>query len=210
MKTCIGPHDAPVEAKFGFLCPSHFGRVQRALDGDESSDDFTFKLGWPSFTRIIIAHGGRMVMPELEGNPGGFESTVPGMVMVRDAIDTVEAELFTLSLAGGDLKQWICRDEWAVDALAFARKSYTFRCAHPISERDRRMKPSHWRCPSEHCRVVNPDPELLVIQPRQVGGVVSERAVQCAFCGHVLSMDEAVRLATEEQWRNERLGSENA
>lgn len=203
---CAAAHDEPAPARFGLLCASHYGRVERALNGDTSTDDLTFRLDWPAYSRIVIEHDGRLVTPEVEGSPVGFESVVPSLVMVKDAINSIERFLLSLTVAGGHLQSWVSRIEWVDDAIAFTQASNGFRRNHPVSERDRLLHPTRWRCPNEHCRVVNPDPELLVIAPRVQGDGVSERSVQCAFCGHVLSMGEALRLAEEEKWRHEHAG----
>ena len=191
------------EAKFGMLCDHCFGRVQRALDGD-GSDNPTFGLSWAAYVRVVKEHGGRLMTAEVEGKPRGFESgfLIAPAILQLDALDCL---LELLPIAGGDAKRWVSVVEGAADAMQFANRSHAFRRRHELAEPDRRLKPARWRCPNEHCQTINPNPELLVVQPRPNGDGATERMVQCAFCAHTLSMTDALRLAAEEEWRHEKV-----
>lgn len=197
------------EARQGLLCEFGFTSVDNAVNGDSSSDDPTFQLAWPVFSRIVLKHG-RMVAPELEGRLRGFESAMLFRAS-RARIEELDGLLVSLACAGGDVLRWVSTVAGVEDALQFRRESRRFRRLNPLAEPDRVLRPSRWRCPNPRCNSLQPDvdPELLVVAPRMVGSGVSERVVQCAFCSHVLSMGEAVRLATEESWRHERLGVES-
>lgn len=115
------------EARFGFLCPGCYGRVEDAL---------------PVWTRMQLELAGidRAITPEVrrQGKPG---STVP---LAPVPLDFEEIRSYYATYTG-TAERWVADLQGAEDSLRFARAVTNAERAHPAHEKPHDLRRT--RCP---------------------------------------------------------------
>lgn len=117
----------PREARFGFVCPVCFGRIEDAL---------------PSWRRMELALSGidRAVTPETrtQGKPGSRLPLAP----IPLAFEEIRSYLASYT---GTAERWVADYKGAEDALRFARAVKNAEHAHPAYEEPHNLRRT--RCP---------------------------------------------------------------